>query len=212
MNKIKELRKAKKLTQERLGEILGYDQTTVSYWEKNSIADIKTAYEVAKFFNVTIDYLLGNEAFCVAEDEAKYNVNRLVADGRGVRINVYGKIPAGTPIEALDDVVDFEDLPVDMIAGGKEFIGIKVAGTSMWPKYIDGDTVIVQVQPDCESGQDCAVYVNGYDATLKKVVKQRDGILLQPLNLEYEAKFYPYAGKETVTILGVVVELRRKII
>ena len=39
----------------------------------------------------------------------------------------------------------------------------------MYPKYLDGDTVIVQLQPDCESGQDCACYVNGYNATLKTV-------------------------------------------
>jgi SOS-response transcriptional repressor LexA len=52
----------------------------------------------------------------------------------------------------------------------------------MYPKYFEEDTVIVLRQPECESGQDCVVYVNGYDATLKKVIKQENGIWLQPLN------------------------------
>ena len=43
----------------------------------------------------------------------------------------------------------------------------------MYPKYMDGDTLIIQLQPDCESGQDAVVYINGYDATLKKVSKQQ---------------------------------------
>lgn len=61
MNRIKELRKLKKLTQEELGQALGYDQTTVSYWEKNSIADIETAYQVAEFLGTTVNHLLGKD-------------------------------------------------------------------------------------------------------------------------------------------------------
>ena len=147
----------------------------------------------------------------IAEIKSKNEKYKHVANGRGVRINVYSRIPAGMPLEAIEDIVDFEDIPVEMVKGGQEYIGIKVSGDSMQPKYIENDTVIVQLQADCENGQDCAVYVNGYDVTLKKVLKQDNGIMLQPLNPNYEAKFYPYDGKETVTILGVVVELRRKL-
>ena len=43
----------------------------------------------------------------------------------------------------------------------------------MYPKYMDGDTLIIRLQPDCESGQDAVVYINGYDATLKKVIKNK---------------------------------------
>ena len=91
-------------------------------------------------------------------------------------------------------------------------MGLIVSGDSMYPKYQDGDVIIVKLQPDCENGQDCVVYVNGCDSTLKKVVKERDGIMLQPLNPEYVPKKYNYADElNPVTIIGVVVELRRKI-
>jgi repressor LexA len=206
MENLKKARKAKKLTQKALGDNVGVAESTISLYESGKRQpDLAVLKRIAQELDTSVDHLLGNE-------RKSFDNYQLVADGRGVRINVYRKIPAGAPIEAVDDIVDFEDLPIDMISGGKEYIGIKVSGDSMLPKYVDGDTVIILLQPDCESGQDCAVYVNGYDATLKKVIKQRDGILLQPLNLNYEAKFYPYTGKETVTILGVVVELRRKII
>ncbi|MPM79694.1 LexA repressor [bioreactor metagenome] len=83
----------------------------------------------------------------------------------------------------------------------------------MLPKYQDQDTVIIRLQSECETGQDCAVFVNGNDLTLLKVVKQIDGILLQPFNPNYDPKFYPYDhNNESVKILGVIVEMRRKFI
>ncbi len=78
----------------------------------------------------------------------------------------------------------------------------------MYPKYLEGDTVIIQLQQDCDSGQDCACYVNGYEATLKTVKKEEGKIELKPINPNYPPKTYKHPGE--VTILGVVKELRRK--
>ena len=76
----------------------------------------------------------------------------------------------------------------------------------MSPKYLDGDTIIVKVQHTCDSGQDCVVQVNGFDATLKKVVIKDGYFELVPINEAYETMCF-----KNVDILGVVVELRRKI-
>ena len=128
------------------------------------------------------------------------------------RINVYGSVPAGIPIEAVEDIVDWEDIPMEWLKGDQRYIGLRVKGDSMFPKYIEDDTIIVKLQPDCESGQDAVVYVNGYDATLKKVVKNEDGIMLQPLNPEYVPKQYDYNDERyPISILGIVVEIRRKV-
>lgn len=110
-------------------------------------------------------------------------------------------------MEAITDIIDWEDIPGDWSGS---YIALQVQGDSMNPEYREGDVIIVRVQPDCESGQDCVVYVNGYDATLKRVVKQQTCIMLQPLNPTYEPKIYEYTDPEGVTILGVVVEMRRK--
>ena len=86
---------------------------------------------------------------------------------------------------------------------------LKVKGDSMYPKYLEGIQLIIQVQHDCESGQDCACYVNGYEATLKRVNKEINAITLMPLNPNYPPKTYKHPGE--VKIVGVVKELRRKI-
>ena len=119
------------------------------------------------------------------------------------RIAVLGSVPAGIPLEAIEDITDYEDIPKDWQG---EYFGLKVKGDSMSPKYLNGDTIIVKVQPTCDSGQDCVVQVNGFDATLKKVVIKDGFFELVPYNENYEPMIF-----KDIKILGVVVELRRKI-
>jgi len=202
-NRIKELRTVLGIKQTELAKKLNVSQAALSGYETGKYEpDYETLRRLSSLLGTTIDYLLGGSAPQIVPLEHTH----------AARIKVYAKIPAGIPIEALDEVVDFEDISVDMTRGGKDYIGFRVSGNSMYPKYLEEDTVIVRRQPECESGQDCVVYINGYDATLKKVIKQENGIWLQPLNPSYEPKFYPYDGEESVTILGVVVEVRRRIL
>lgn len=198
--RIKELREKYELTQDQLAQKLETTKQTIFKYENGIVTNIPSdkVEKMASIFNVSPSYILG------WDDTIAEKPNR---------IKVYGSVPAGIPIEAVEDVCDWEDVPMDWIATGDKFIGLKVKGNSMYPKYIDGDTVIVKLQPDCESGQDAVVYVNGYDATLKKVIKQQDGIMLQPINSDYEPKKYDYNDEIfPVSILGVVVELRRKMV
>lgn len=83
----------------------------------------------------------------------------------------------------------------------------------MSPNYLSGDTVIFEKVNDCESGQYCAVMVNGNDVTFKKVLKNEAGITLMPLNKNYEPLFYSNKQiKELpVRVIGVAKEIRRKI-
>lgn len=136
---------------------------------------------------------------------------------------VYGKIPAGIPMEMIEDILDTEEISADMLKGGNQYFGLRVDGHSMEPKYLDGDTIILEKVEDCESGQDCVVMVNGWDGTFKKVIKDEENktITLQPINTSldeegkplYEAKKYTEEEikKLPVKIIGKVVEIRRKV-
>lgn len=130
----------------------------------------------------------------------------------GAVVFVYGTIPAGKPIECIEDIIDTEEIPADMLKGGKEYFGLRVKGNSMEPEYLDGDTLILLKQEDCENGDDCVVMVNGQEGTFKRVFKNENGIILQPLNNAYPPT--SYSNKEIeelpVKILGIVEEIRRK--
>lgn len=73
---------------------------------------------------------------------------------------VYGTIPAGVPMEMIEDIIDTEEIPADMLKGGKQYFGLKVKGDSMYPEYRDGDIIICEKVEDCESGEECVVMVN----------------------------------------------------
>lgn len=125
---------------------------------------------------------------------------------------VYGTIPAGVPMEMIEDIIDTEEIPADMLKGGKQYFGLKIKGDSMYPEYRDGDVIICEKIEDCENGDECVVMVNGDDGTFKKVLKSENGIILQPLNTTYEPMVYTneQVEKLPVKIIGKVVELRRK--
>lgn len=131
----------------------------------------------------------------------------------GVRIPVLGRVVAGIPIEAIEEVIDWEEIPQRLAASGK-FFALRVCGHSMEPRILEGDVVIVRQQEDVESGDIAIVMVNGDEATVKRVKKQEDGITLIATNTSvYEPHFY--SNQEIrdlpVRILGKVVELRGKV-
>ena len=125
---------------------------------------------------------------------------------------IYGNIPAGIPMECIEDIIDTEEIPVDMLKGSKQYFGLKVKGNSMEPDYLDGDTLILEKADDCESGDDAVIMVNGNDGTFKRVFKNENGIILQPLNPSYSPMVYSneQIEKLPVRIIGIVEEIRRK--
>lgn len=199
--KIKQLRTENKWTQQDLANRLHVGKTTVSNYETgHSDPNIDMINQLSEIFEVSVGYLL------------EKNGNKIpIKDKDYITINVYGSIPAGIPIEAIEDITDTEDISFKDFDKNKTYIGLKVDGDSMYPKYLDGDTIILELTPDCESYTDAAVYVNGYDVTLKTVIKNENGtITLRPINPNYSPKTYG-PGDDPVRVLGVVKEIRRKI-
>lgn len=204
--RLKERRELSGLTQEQVGNKIGKKFTTVAKYESGEIKniDIMIISTIADLTNTNIDYLL-LKSDCPTEN---YNKN---IKKKYTRIPVLGKIPAGVPIEMIEDVLDYEDISEDMLKGGKEYFALKINGDSMFPEYLNGDVIIVLKQNSCESGQDCVVAVNGDDATFKRVFKTGNGITLQPLNNKYMPMFYSNDDvlNKPVKILGVVKQIRR---
>lgn len=202
MNRVKELRKQKHITQEELGKVLDIQKAAISKYE-NGRAEPSTEVlkKMSAYFGVSIDYLLGNSP-------AKLSAQKL---GRGVRIPVLGRVVAGIPIEAVEEILDYEEITPELAATG-EFFALQVKGDSMLPKLEEGDVVIVKKQEDVETGDIAIVLVNGDEATIKQVKKVNGGIMLYGFNPDvYEPHFYSNQQIEElpVRILGKVIESRR---
>lgn len=130
---------------------------------------------------------------------------------KGVTINVLGRVAAGIPIEAIENIIDTEEITEELARTGS-FFGLQIHGDSMIPNICDGDVVIVRQQEDAETGDIVIATVNGTDATCKRLRKYKDGIELIANNPSYNP--LDFSNQEIidkpVKIIGKVVELRRK--
>lgn len=195
--RLKLVRENSGYSQLKVSEILSISNKALSRYETNaSEPDSNTLALLAGLYHVSTDFLLG------------INENR--STSKALRIPVLGVIPAGIPIEAIEDIVDYEELHPDAAKGDRKFFGLRVKGDSMSPEIQSGSTVIVRQQSTCDSGDVCVVMVDGQDATLKRVRLDPEGIYLVPANGSYPTDFYSNEKikKLPVRILGVVYEVR----
>lgn len=199
-----ELVKNSSIEVSKLAEMLGIKSKSTIYRYMNAemAPKLTTVKYASEIFNVNPLWLMGYD---VDKHIPKTNSNSAI-------VFIYGSIPAGVPMECIEDIIDTEEIPADMLKGGKQYFGLKVKGNSMYPEYIDGDIIILEKIEDCESGQDCVVMVNGNSGTFKRVFKNENGIILQPLNSEYQPMIYTNEQIESlpVKVIGKAVELRRK--
>lgn len=191
---------------------LGFAYSTVTDWlNAEKYPRIDKIDMMATFFGVSKADLV--ELHTATHSPTKPPAPSQQPRDKGVRIPVLGRVVAGIPIEAIEEVIDWEEIPQRLAASGK-FFALRVCGHSMEPRILEGDVVIVRQQEDVESGDIAIVMVNGDEATVKRVKKQEDGITLIATNTSvYEPHFY--SNQEIrdlpVRILGKVVELRGKV-
>ncbi len=122
------------------------------------------------------------------------------------QIPLYGKIAAGTPIEALRDENEFVSVPNDMLGLGEHY-ALKVEGDSMVEAGIlDGDTVVIQRTNTSENGAIVVALVDGYEVTLKKLFCRKGKIDLVPANKEYKTRTFE---ADRVSVQGRLVGLMR---
>ncbi|MBD5457711.1 MAG: helix-turn-helix domain-containing protein [Lachnospiraceae bacterium] len=161
-------------------------------------------YLIAKALSV-------NEAWLMGVD-VPMEKQEVINHKKGITINVLGRVAAGIPIEAVENIIDTEEISEDMARTG-EFFGLQIHGDSMEPRMYEGDIVIVRQQDDAETGDIVIALVNGNDATCKRLTKYSGGIALTSLNSKYDPIMFSNEEiiSKPVKIIGKVVELRGKL-
>jgi repressor LexA len=132
----------------------------------------------------------------------------VAGDIDAVDLPLYGRIAAGTPIEALRDQTASIAVPGVLLGRGSEHYALEVAGDSMEDAGIlDGDTVIIQRCDTAESGTIVVALVDNLEVTLKRLRRRGDSIALEPANKAYETRIF---GPDRVKVQGRLVGLLRR--
>ena len=128
-------------------------------------------------------------------------------DGEAVQLPLYGRIAAGTPIEALRDQSNSIGVPAGLVGNGEHY-ALEVAGDSMIDAGIlDGDTVLIQRSEAAENGQIVVALIDNNEVTLKRLRRRGDSIALEPANKDYETRIF---GPDRVKVQGRLVGLMRR--
>ena len=132
----------------------------------------------------------------------------VAADTAAVDLPLYGRIAAGTPIEALRDQSASIGVPATLLGRGGEHYALEVAGDSMVDAGIlDGDTVIIQRCDTADNGAIVVALVDNIEVTLKRLRRRGASIALEPANKTYETRIF---GPDRVKVQGKLVGLLRR--
>lgn len=199
MEKLRVARKMRGLSQGEVAERLGVSRQAYGSYETGfRDPDTTTLARLAAIFDVTTDFLLG-----VASDPIENPRVRLIP--------VLGEVPAGVPIEAVENVEEYVELYPNLVPDG-EIFGLRIKGKSMEPEINNGDLALVLKQDFCSDGDIAVIRVNSEDVTVKRVRVKGNGLMLVPRNPAFEPVFFNSRQLKTlpVTIIGRVIEIRRR--
>ena len=176
MNRLKELRESKQLSQYEIGKILGITSQAYGHLE-NGKRDISTDYLkiLSEFYNVSIDYILG------LTNNSKESID--LTDKLFI-IPIVGRVPAGEPLLAEENISGY--LPIDPmmyhLTSPENLFFLKVVGESMNNVVPDGSYVLIKKQDYAETGDVVVALVNGdNEATLKRFKQlENNFVMLEP--------------------------------
>lgn len=198
---INERRKQLNLTLKEIADFVGVSEATVSRWESGNIANMRRdrISALAQILRVSPIDIMG-----ISSDSNDLAV-------KAVQIPVLGYVRAGIPIDAVEEIIDYEEISQEQARTG-EFFGLQIKGDSMEPRITEGDVVIVRKQETVDNGDIAVVLINGDDATVKRFYKSDAGIKLVSTNPKYDPFFFTpdEVNSLPVSIVGKVVELRAK--
>lgn len=122
-----------------------------------------------------------------------------------VKIPVLGTVKAGYNYLAQENIIDYIAFKVDR-TDKENYYALNIVGDSMEPLFDDGDTVIVHKQDEFENGDNCVVLINGEEATVKKVYKGNEGLVLKAVNPYYPPRIFTKEDIKDlpVKVIGIV--------
>ncbi len=195
---LKQLRREQALTQAALAAEVAVTQQAVAKWESGrSFPDAATLRQIAEYFHVSTDYLLGVSS----------QIMEMPPFVDSVMIPIIGAVKAGYDALAYEEPLGEE---LANVRDPEHYRYLLVRGDSMAPYIRDGDLALVRLQPTLENGDLGVVIYGDGNGTLKKYRQEGDRVILQPFNPDYETIVLAQTELDQLFIFGKVVETKSR--
>ena len=195
--RLKQCRIKANQTLEQIGTLVGVHKTTVMRWEKGETERISlpTIQILSAYYNVNPAWLMGAD---VSMEEGSSLPDNIIPLPKTKNIPLLGDIACGEPILAEENISDYIKADTSVNAD----FALRCKGDSMInARIFDGDIVYIRQQSDVDDGEIAAVLI-GEEATLKKVYKTENKLVLRPCNPMYDDLVYSNDALDSVRILG----------
>lgn len=182
--RIKELRLSKGMTMEELGKLVGVQKAAVQKWENGSTKNLKrsTIEKLSQIFDVSPSFLMGMTDTNTVKGEYKKSDILKACFNNITMLPIAGVVRAGEPILAADNIEGYFPVENSFIDKDKNYFFLRVKGDSMDLEFKEGSLLLIEKTTCLENGEIGVVMVNGYEATVKKVVKNSNMITLIPMS------------------------------
>lgn len=197
-----------RLEQKDLAEAINVKPQVISDWKSGKTKSYtKYIDQIASFFGVSVDYLLG-------KSPVRHNTMEILRTDSSsyVPVPVVGSVAAGYTALAETDIIGYELVDTSVLTDGYEYAWLKVKGDSMAPLILEGDLVLIRLQEEVDSGDLAVVIVDEEDGVIKRVQYSTNKVTLVSENAD---KYPPrvFSGKDVnrLRIWGKAVEIKRKL-
>ena len=163
--RIKNKREELGIAQVELARKIGCTKQTIYKYENDIVTNIPSdnVEKLANALNTTPAYLMGWD-----KTSKKSRSSEATVSPKYIKIPVLGYVAAGIPTDAVENIIDWEEIPAEM-AKNDEYFGLVINGDSMEPRICKGDVVIVRKQSDIDSGDIAIVIIDGERGTCKNI-------------------------------------------
>lgn len=212
---IKRIREERGMSQDELARLVGFKSRSSINKIEMGVNDITQSklVAIANALRVTPSELMGDDKDVAAPDDLAARIPNMIPVNNTFRIPVVGRVAAGKPIIADEEIIGHEYIDEKYARDGHDYFGLRIVGKSMEPTIMDGDIVIVRRQNCVENGEIAIVLIDGEEATAKEIKESADGITLIGHNTAvYTPHFYNAQEVKNlpVQIIGRVVQSIRK--
>ncbi|MBR2500443.1 MAG: LexA family transcriptional regulator [Clostridia bacterium] len=205
--RIKNMRKNKDLSLQKIAEYLDVNRSSIMRWERGETSKIKLPMveKLASLFDTSPQYLLtGSEREKEKENWYEENVKEV---GEECSLPVIGQVCAGNGLFAEDNILRYEF--ADSRYNRKDYFYLQVSGDSMSPKLDDGDLILVRKQSSIDSGAVGVFLIDGCDGVVKKVKYDKNYIELHSFNPYYPVRRFEGSEVQRISVVGKVIESKR---
>ena len=203
MNEIKKLRQERNITQKELAEHLGVNRNAISRYETGKRnPDNETMISLAKYFNVSVDYLMGNTTY-------KFPIDTIYSNISSTFVPYKKKLPIISSISFQDKKLVYGEpcgFELADIPNPADYFFYEIKDDSMEPEIAKGALALIKKQSEIENGDILLILIDNSQLMIRKAVIANEAFAFKPFNSKYDPIITSKLHAPEIVAIGKIIQ------